>query len=192
MSTRTCIAFAGQKRIAQGPILEVAARVKKHLQKSSADPVLIFDDLSSAAVEIDFRGTVDAVLRRLESEVEEDSAVTKPSGPGRPKLGVVSREISLLPRHWEWLSRQSGGASVTLRKLVEDAKKKNLAQDLQRQAQEATHKFMSAMAGNLPQFEEALRALYANNAKVFKELTNAWPKDIREHALKLSAGALQK
>ncbi|MFY0534142.1 DUF2239 family protein [Nannocystis pusilla] len=32
------------------------------------------------------------------------------TGPGRPKLGVVSREVSLLPRHWEWLERQPSGS----------------------------------------------------------------------------------
>jgi hypothetical protein len=117
---------------------------------------------------------------------------TKKTGPGRPKLGVTAKEVTLLPDHWEWLARQPGGASVTLRKLVEEAKKKNQAKDLVRQAQDAAYKFMTVMAGDLPQYEEALRALYARDAKKLEKMAASWPKDIREHALKLADAALSK
>jgi hypothetical protein len=144
-------------------------------------------------VELDLRGTVQQVLKRLakSAPIAADATETpeKPAGPGRPKLGVVFREIGLLPRHWDWLALQPGGASVTLRKLVEDAKKKSTPQDEIRRAQNATHKFMSAMAGDLPGFEEALRALYAPDRARFNAQVSAWPKDVRDHAKRLSDGA---
>ena len=177
---RVCIAFSGTKRIAEGDLLDVALTVKKRMQKPGAESVLIFDAMTSAPIEIDLRGSAENVLKRLEGIPEGKS------GPGRPKLGVVSREISLLPEHWEWLGRQRGGASATLRKLVEESKKTNRAQDQKRQAQDALHKFMTAMAGDLPEYEEALRALYAGKPEVFATLIAPWPKDIAEHVRKLS------
>ena len=111
---------------------------------------------------------------------------SKPAGPGRPKLGVVSRELGLLPRHWDWLGRQPEGASAAIRKLVEDAQKKNASKDELRIAQEVAYRFMSIAAGDLPDFEEALRALYARDRSKFMKNMTAWPKDIRDHALKLS------
>jgi hypothetical protein len=145
---------------------------------------VIFDDATGKTVEIDFRGSVADVMKRL--KVSVGSGEEKKSGPGRPKLGVVSREISLLPRHWDWLSSQPGGASVTLRKLVEEAKKKNQQRDHIRLTQEAAYRFMSVMAGDRPGFEEALRALYAREKKAFHQRLSAWPKDIREQAAKMS------
>ncbi|HLE01563.1 MAG TPA: DUF2239 family protein [Bdellovibrionota bacterium] len=109
------------------------------------------------------------------------------SKEGRPKLGVVAREVTLLPRHWDWLATQPGGASVRLRKLVEGTMSKSGKQDQIRQAQEATYRFMTAMAGNLPDYEEALRAFYAKKCELFKKLMSDWPSDIREHILFLSA-----
>ena len=188
---KSITAFADTRKLASGSLREVAAKVKESLQEDRKSTILIFDDVTSQQIEIDFRGTLEAVLRRIDianptEEVEDE----KKSGPGRPKLGVVSREITLLPRHWDWLSAQPGGASVTLRKLVEEAKKKNLAKDQIRGSQEATHKFMTAIAGNLPSFEEALRALYSRDRGSFEKIIKSWPKDIRQHTLKLAALAL--
>ena len=183
-----CIAFAGSREIAHGPLTQVAAKVKRHVEKHPEAALLVFDAASSSPVEIDLRGTVDAVVQRLKSASAK--AQSRPSGPGRPKLGVVSREVSLLPRHWEWLALQGSGASATLRKLIEDAKKKNSAQDQVRQSQNATYKFMSAMAGDLPLYEEALRAFYAKNRVLFETLIAPWPKDIQEHIRRLSIHAL--
>ncbi|WP_413557935.1 DUF2239 family protein [Bdellovibrio sp. HCB209] len=184
---RTCTAFAGTKMIASGDILEVALKVKKYLKDDGKENVLIFDDVTSAQVELDLRGTVDAVAKRMEALIEPDE---KKSGPGRPKLGVVSKEVTLLPQHWEWLALQPGGASVTLRKLIEEAKKKNFAKDQIRQAQDAVYKFMHAMAGDLPNYEEALRAMYAYDTKQFKKMISTWPKDIQEHTMKVGREAL--
>lgn len=111
-------------------------------------------------------------------------------GRGRPKLGVVAREVTLLPRHWEWLNQQPGGASVALRKLVEEAKRANLYKDERRAAQDSTYKFMSAMAGNLVGFEEATRALFASSASRFYQHIEDWPPDIAAHVKKISEKAL--
>ena len=110
-------------------------------------------------------------------------------GPGRPRLGVVAREVTLLPRHWDWLNDQPGGASAALRRLVDQARKANAGRDRIRRAQEATYRFMSAMAGDEPGFEEATRALFAGRPAVFDALTDAWPPDVRDHSRKLAAPA---
>jgi len=125
------------------------------------------------------RGTVQEVLARLVPA--PDPGAEKRSGPGRPKLGVESHEVSLLPRHWEWLSSQPGGASAALRRLVEQARKENGAKDRARQAQEAAHRFMWAMAGNLPDFEEASRAFFAHSYGKMKRILRPWPEHVRDH-----------
>lgn len=181
---RSCSAFAETQKVAGGDIRDVALKVKSFLKAEPKAAVLIFDDITSEPVELDLRGTPEAVLRRLEIQPSLENA--KKPGPGRPKLGVVSKEITLLPQQWEWLAKQPGGASVTLRKLIEEYRKKNQAKDQLRQAQEATYKFMTAMAGNLPGFEEALRAFYAKDAAKFNKMISAWPKDIREYTHKLA------
>jgi hypothetical protein len=102
---------------------------------------------------------------------------------------VVAREVTLLPRHWDWLAKQPGGASVTLRKLVEDARRANSNVANARDAQERAYKFMSAMAGNRPGFEEATRALFAKDRPAFEKLIRDWPPGIRDYAEALAAGA---
>ncbi len=114
-----------------------------------------------------------------------------PAGPGRPRLGVVAREITLLPRHWLWLNSQPGGASVALRKLVEQARRANQAKEEIRQSQEASYRFMSAMAGNLAGFEDAARALFASDRERFDALLAPWPKDVRSHLRQLAAAAFE-
>jgi hypothetical protein len=56
-------------------------------------------------------------------------------------------------------------------------------------AADAAFRFMSAMAGNLPGFEEAGRALYAANRAVFDDLVRDWPADIQAHARRLAQDA---
>jgi hypothetical protein len=179
--TQTCTAFDGLTRIATGDVLTVARAVKATLEAHPAACVLIFDDITSQLVELDLRGSLEDVLQRL------TPPPPAPAMPGRPKLGVVAREVTLLPRHWEWLAQQPGGASVALRKLVEEARRGNSEKDQHRQRLEAAYRFLSAMAGNLPGFEAATRALFANDAAGFAMQITAWPPDIREHALKLAA-----
>jgi hypothetical protein len=181
-----CTAFAGTTCIASGRLADVALKVKEVADQGT--PVLIFDDLTSDAVEVDLRGSAADVLARL--AVAEDAGPPAPRGPGRPRLGVVAREVTLLPRHWEWLNGQSGGASVALRKLVEAARREHSGVDRVRQSQNASYKFMAAMAGDLPGFEEAIRALFAAQRERFEGLLASWPADIRDHARKLAAEAL--
>ena len=152
-------------------------------------PVLIFDDVTSELIEVDFRGTAESVLKRLSEGKSEPAIETTARPVGRPKLGVVAREVTLLPRHWDWLNTQPGGASVALRKLVEQARRMNGDKDRIRRAQEAAYRFMSAMAGNELGFEEATRALFAGNPARFEEQIQSWPIGVRDHAKKLAAGA---
>ncbi len=155
--------------------------------------MLIFDDGTGEQIEVDFRGTPKDVQTRLAKRASDDGAAAAaeqlaremPRGPGRPRLGVVAREVTLLPRHWDWLSSQPGGASVALRKLVEEARRANVGRDRVRRSQEATYRFMSAIAGDLPGFEEAARALFARDPERFTEQIGGWPKDIRSHLARL-------
>jgi hypothetical protein len=159
---------------------------------------LVFNAATSELIDFDCRGTPAQMLRRLNASAKEASPPidptpqrTPPSGPGRPKLGVVAREVTLLPRHWEWLSTQPGGASVALRKLVEHAKRASASSDGIRQAQAAAYRFMSAMAGNLDGFEEAARALFAADRTRFDMLVASWPLDVQAHLQHLAGPAFQ-
>lgn len=185
------IAFEGDRCIASGDLRTVARAAKEALDRRNDIAVLVFDGRTSAPIEIDFRGSLAEVLARLPDAAEEP-AIPRPRGPGRPKLGVVAREVTLLPRHWEWLAQQPGGASVALRKLVEAARRAGDDKDRARQAQEAAHRFMSVMAGNKPHYEEAVRALFSGDAARFEKLIAEWPSDVRDHALRLAAGAFQR
>ncbi len=126
------------------------------------------------------------------SAAQTQAAPDSKTGPGRPKLGVVAREVTLLPRHWDWLNSQPGGASVALRKLVDEARRLKGGQDRVRQAQERAYRFMHLVAGDLPGFQEAARQLFAGNAERFHARIAKWPKDVRAHAAKLAEGALVK
>lgn len=167
--------FEGTDRIATGTLAEVAAAMQAAAARNAA-PVLAFDDATGRQVDFDLRGSPAEVAARHAPAPKR----------GRPKLGVVAREVTLLPRHWDWLSSQPGGASVALRKLVEDARKKNGDRDHRRAAQAAAYQFMSAIAGNFENFEEAARALFADDRRRFSDLVAGWPADVRDHAIKLA------
>lgn len=189
----SCTAFAGNRQIASGELRLVALKAWEVAHSDQSAALLIFDDSTSKLIEIDLRGTTEALSGRLSAmEVAAapatDLAISDEArrGPGRPKLGVVAREVTLLPRHWDWLGIQPGGASVALRKLVEQARKSNQGADRLRHAQEAAYRFMSAMAGNEAGFEEAARALFAGNWELFSTHIDSWPIDVRNHAKKLA------
>lgn len=177
-SMGTATAFAEMAVLARGPLVEVALAVKA----AGDGGVLVFDDASGAPVDLDLRGTEAEIRQRLQGAQAED----RPRGRGRPKLGVVPREVTLLPRHWEWLAAQSGGASATLRRLVDAARRDDGGRTAQRAAQEAAYRFMSAMAGDLPGFEEATRALFAGDGERLEAQMSAWPADVRSYALELA------
>lgn len=183
-----CTAFAGPARIASGELRHVALKARQAF--ASGRRVLVFEDASGRQVDLPLELPEGELLRQLAAPVAKTEPAPPPvRGPGRPKLGVVAREVTLLPRHWDWLAAQPGGASVALRKLVDEARKGAGGHDRRRSAQEAAYRFMQAMAGNLPGYEEATRALFAADVARFEECIAAWPEDVREHASLLAADA---
>lgn len=209
----TC--FNGLLRLVTGPLETVALAVKQAAESGAVGPLLIFDDSTGRSIDINTRGSDQEVLARLATHpaaiantdgcaaseqpsdpvratadsIDADAPATQPRGRGRPKLGVVAREVTLLPRHWDWLNAQPGSASVVLRKLVDEARRTHAEKDKRRSAQERAYHFMSAMAGDLPGFEEATRMLFANDPPRFRELVASWPEDVRDHAIALAFGA---
>jgi hypothetical protein len=189
----TFTTFLGHRRLASGSLAVNALAVKKASTHGVNESALTFCDQTGALVDIDISGSEQEMLARLphggmaleapapstESAGAAESA--EPRGRGRPKLGVIAREVTLLPRHWEWLAAQPGGASVSLRKLVDEARKANVESDRQRQASERAYRFMAAMAGDMAGFEDASRALFANDAQRFHQLTDSWPADLRNY-----------
>lgn len=177
MSYRAYSAFVQSRLIASGILSSVLASTKEYLNAAGGD-VLIFEDETGSQVDFELRGTPAEVIARAQA----------PSLPkvGRPKLGVVAREVTLLPRHWDWLETQRGGASATLRRLLDEARKQDEPQDRRRRAQSAAGNFLSAMAGNVPGYEEACRALYADDRKRFDECMSEMPPDVRAYALRIS------
>jgi hypothetical protein len=191
----TYTAFQGDRRITSGSGLHIALAIKAATQRGTDHgPILVFDDATARLADFDLRGSDADIAQRLtlaneQAAPAEAKKAELPRAPGRPKLGVVAREITLLPRHWEWLNRQSGGASVTLRKLVDAARAANGENDRKQQSREITDRFMLAIAGNQPGYEEAARALYAGNKIPFNSLIEHWPVDIRDYIRQLAHDA---
>ena len=188
MLNDTFTAFQGSRRILRGPLLAIATEIGR-MPVTDGPNILIFSDASGKAVDIDTRGTDQDIFNRFGPKNPDTKPSEEPRGRGRPKLGVIAREVTLLPRHWEWLNAQPGGASVSLRKLVDEARAKHVPADLIRQSREAAYHFMSAIAGDFPGFEEATRALFAGDRERFTSLTESWPADIRYHATELGFAA---
>ena len=186
-----CTAFSGPQRIASGELRHVAMKAKQAFDLHPDRPVLVFDDADGRTVEVPLELPAADLLRLLAQPQLASTTDTAPAPrkPGRPKLGVVAREITLLPRHWDWLAAQPGGASVALRRLVEDARKVSAGDDRRRAAQEATFRFMQAMAGDAPGFEDAARALFAGDVARFEEQVARWTDDVRDHATWLATDA---
>jgi uncharacterized protein len=186
----TFTAFEGQRLLVSGALGEVALAVKRAAPR--AGPVAIFSDGTGRAIDLDLRGSDDEIVARLPAAVTaspaQDELPTEPRRRGRPKLGVVAREVTLLPRHWQWLNAQPGGASVALRKLVDEARCATGDKDRQRAARDAAYHFMSAIAGDFANFEEASRALFGGDRRRLAALIAPWPDDIRDHIVKLAFG----
>lgn len=168
--------FDGHCLIARGSAGEAAVAIRRAQEAGAAGPLLAFDD-QGRQTDFDLRGTEAEIAARHAPPAAE------PRGRGRPKLGVTAREVTLLPRHWDWLASQPGGASVALRKLVEAARQDGEGD--RRRARDAAYRFMSAMAGDLPGFEDAARALFAGDVERLKDLAAPWPADVRGHLLQL-------
>ncbi len=169
-------AFRGLQRIAAG----TANDLLNLLRNQPQGEVIVFDDSTGSQTDLDFRDKSPEIANG------HGSTPAGPRGRGRPRLGVIAKEVTLLPRHWDWLNVQPGGASVALRRLVDEARKTSGDRDRVRAAQEAAYRFMSAIAGNLPGFEEATRALFAYDRRSFTERIANWPEDVRDYAVKLA------
>lgn len=190
-STSTFSAFDHHRLLARGSLAEVVRAAKQALNAGASGPLLIFDDPGSRQLEIDFRGSVDDVPARLPPPHKSEPQPAA-RGPGRPKLGVVPREVTLLPRHWDWLGQQPGGASAVLRQLVEQALRGSGATQRAREASESVERFMLAMTGDFIGHEEVSRAFYRGEQARFATLTENWPVDVRDHLRRLAALAWQE
>ncbi len=169
-------AFDGSEIFFEGPLSEVAEAIRKRLAKLPDTQILVFSQTTGRQTDI----YLDLPIKCVDQNLSLRTA------SGRNKLGVVGREVTLLPRHWEWLNSQPGGASVALRKLVEMAMRQNVEKDAVRQRYEAAYRFMTALAGDLPGYEEALRCLFANNRDGLEEQINKWPADVKRFTLQLA------
>lgn len=183
-------AFTGHRRLAAGPLAEVALAVKRALAADPDASVLVFSDETGRQADLDLRGTRAEVAARYarppEQAPPDAGEVPTPRGRGRPRLGVVAREVTLLPEHWEWLAAQPGGISVALRKLVHQARRTNAERDAVARSRERAYAFMAAVAGDLPGFEEAARALFAGDRAKLARVTARWPADVRDHVARLA------
>lgn len=204
-----CIAFEGQRRIASGRLQDVAIATKPVVDQwassVSPPPILIFETATSEVIDLDWRGTLNDVVHRLKvlgpvmdapaqpqpplPDAEDGPNEPRGRGRGRPKLGVQAREVTLLPRHWEWLATQPGGASVALRKLVEAARKSSETADRVRRSGAVAYKFMSTMASHEASFEEASRALFAGNLIGFQACIARWSTDVQAHLMVIARDA---
>lgn len=197
--SKPCTAFCGVKQIACGPLADVALVVRAH-EEDADGPLVVFDDATGAVVDLDLRGSAADILQRL---ADRDSRAIARGGPGeasavaergrgRPKLGVVAREVTLLPRHWEWLAAQPGGASQALRRLVDRARDADGGRTDIRLGRERAYRFMAALGGDLQGFEEAARALFAGDEATFAARMAGWPEDVAAYASRLAQGAFEE
>ncbi|HWE47902.1 MAG TPA: DUF2239 family protein [Caulobacteraceae bacterium] len=180
------VVFAGETRVAAGDLARAAAAARRARDRAPEAVILAFDRETGAVVDLDLRGDEQAVAERYAAPDTPGDAVG--ARRGRPKLGVVSREVTLLPRHWDWLARQPGGASTTLRRLVEAARKADATAGggAQRARTDAAYRFMAAMAGDRAGFEEASRALFAGARDRLAALAAAWPADIADEVMRMA------
>ena len=185
-SESTCTAFAGDRLLARGAPGTVAVAVKRAAAAHDAT-ILVYDDRTGRVLDFDLRGSDAEVAERAGGPAADPAAPGRPRG--RPRLGVVAREVTLLPRHWDWLAQQPEGASAALRRLVDAARHAGAEADRIRQAQTAADRFMMAMLGDRDGWEEASRALYARDGARFHALSEGWPADLRDHARRLAAPA---
>ena len=187
--TTCCIAFAGTDLIAMGAPGDVARAVHARVSEPDHAPICVLDAATSAPVDFVMHGTADEVAAMADEQMAARAEAAGKATRGRPRLGVVAREVTLLPRHWDWLSAQPGGASVTLRKLVDAARKQNGANDRVRRTQDVTYRFLHAVAGDVAGYEEVSRALYAWDLARLDTLLAGWPTDVVAHVRRLLAGA---
>jgi len=188
-------AFDGVRRIASGAIIDVIHDIQRYLTRAADAGVVVFDDATGERIELDWCSpelqlVAQLTAPRLATALAAKPVTETPRGPGRPRLGVVAREVTLLPAHWSWLNSQPGGASATLRKLVDEAQKAQEIRDSVRRSQEAAYRFMVSTAAGLPGYDEALRAMHAGDPSQFDGSTSAWPEDVKLYARQLAFPAV--
>lgn len=187
-----CTAFSGVTRIASGELRHVAMKAKQAHDAHPGRLLRVFGDAGAALIELPLDLPAADLLRLIEQSEPsaEGVAAARPRRrPGRPRLGVVPREVTLLPQHWDWLSVQPGGASLALRRLIDAARLADPSLDRRHAAQEATYRFLDTLSDCGPAFGDIARALYAGEAGRFESLLLRWPEDVREHALWLATDA---
>lgn len=170
------VAFAGPRLIAEGGVSDVLPVLKRRADRAPSNLTLVFDARTGRQVDFDLSGTLDDVLARVQGEERR--------GPGRPKLGVISREVALLPRHWEWLEDQPNGISAAMRRIVEEAMKQAPGRERARRIRASLSNLLTALAGDRPNYEEATRALFADDVERFEQLVARWPRDLRDYAVR--------
>ncbi|MCU0647483.1 MAG: DUF2239 family protein [Gemmatimonadaceae bacterium] len=202
--TRPVTAFADSSNVASGPLRDVALALRRRVADGETRRLVVTDDATGGPIELHLDVSEEELRLRLLARARADVTARMareqhPEGPdtgasvrgrGRPRLGVVAREVTLLPRHWEWLTAQRGGASAALRRLVDEARRIDHGPAATREAaQHAAYSFMRDMAGDAPGYEEALRALFADDIDRMATHMASWPPDVRAHALHLARGA---
>lgn len=191
--TVTYTAFGGERHIESGDLVHVARACKAYVDGGSDGRVVIFEDATGRLVDVSLRGSPEEVEERARSAAKHPGGNgASGRGRGRPRLGVVAKEVTLLPRHWAWLAAQRGSASATLRRLIDEARRTHEGRDRVRRAQDAAYRFMSAKLGNEPGYEEAMRALYACNQERFEAEAASWPEDLRQYCARLAAEAFRE
>lgn len=191
--TRHSSAFIGDKLLKSGPLIEIVLAMKNAIENDRFSKILCFIDESGEMVDFDLSGTNEQVIAKLlvnnqmQSENIDEDKIAKPAKSGRPKLGVIAKEVTLLPRHWEWLASQRGGASANIRRLVDMAAKDNIDIEVRKSAQNRTYRFLQNIAGDFENYEEVLRAIFADDFEKMRKLMQNWPQDIQNYAHKLFA-----
>ena len=191
-SERSATAFIGDALLIEGPLIAVATAVKNRLNESPQSAVVIIDDETGRSIDLDLRGSTSQIRSRIDGNAKRERTAKTSVRRGRPSLGVISREVTLLPRHWDWLSKQRGGASATLRRLVDDARKRHGSEGDRAAAREALYRAMLVLGGNKEGFEEAARALFAGDRRSFNARINIWPSDISRYLRRLAPSAFLK
>jgi hypothetical protein len=177
-------AFRAGEMLATGPLAAVALA----LHGEGVTDAIVLDEATGRTLDLDLRGGREEVAARYAPPPQDEAPAAEPerAGRGRPKLGVVAREVTLLPRHWDWLTSQRGGASVTLRRLIDEARKAAPNAGRQAAAQEAAYRAMSTLAGNRPGFEEASRCLFAGDLAGLAGHAAPWPPAITALILRMA------
>ena len=178
--------FTGTRLLAAGDAASVALAAAR-AQDDGLERIVVFENRTGRQVEVDRRGATPALAGTGTAVEPSSSSPPAPPARGRPRLGVVAREVTLLPRHWQWLETQPGGASAALRRLVEEARRDSVDTDRAVEARDATYRVMSVLAGNLPGFEEAARALFGGDGASFDAVVGRWPEDVRTYISRLAA-----